>query len=288
MLHLGPSCQLCQRSKVSRSAVTTFCDFALPPSRFLQIHIDLVGPLPSSAGFLYCLTALDPFTRCSATYFHSDITAATVTRALLSGSIYHFGCPQTMTTDQGRQFILRSSTAWPSCVVPISTGRVLTTLPPMASWNGYTARLKPPSCAMQRSNGPRLFRQFYTAYAPPTMRTWSYPQQNSSMASPCGFSESSLIHPPRRSGHLPSYSSSAAAWTSCDQPRQHAIHTLPRSSTVTSRIRPTYFYGRTPSSAPWTHHTASRTDKTFKIFAAAGRSPCQACIDFGRDPTRHH
>jgi hypothetical protein len=29
---------------------------------------------------------------------------------------------------------------------------------------------------------------------------------------------------------------------------------------------------------PWTHHTASRKDKTFKIFAATGRSQCQQTV----------
>jgi hypothetical protein len=46
-------CQACQRSKVSRHTVTPVGDFMLPAARFLHIHIDLVGPLPTPAGYTY-------------------------------------------------------------------------------------------------------------------------------------------------------------------------------------------------------------------------------------------
>ena len=57
------ACQDCQRSKVTRHTVTPVGNFTLPPARFLHIHVDLVGPLPSLAGFQYCLTAIDRLTR---------------------------------------------------------------------------------------------------------------------------------------------------------------------------------------------------------------------------------
>jgi hypothetical protein len=56
-------CQACQRSKVSHHAVTPVGDFTLPAAHLLHVHIDRVGPLPTSAGYTYCLTAVDRFTR---------------------------------------------------------------------------------------------------------------------------------------------------------------------------------------------------------------------------------
>lgn len=50
------SCIRCQQNKVQRHTRAAIEKFRVPNQRFEHINIDIIGPLPPSEGFVYCLT----------------------------------------------------------------------------------------------------------------------------------------------------------------------------------------------------------------------------------------
>lgn len=97
-------CEDCQRSKVTRHTRTEVSHFPIVSNRFSCIHMDIVGPLPSSEGYTYILTCVDRFSRWPEAFPLKDVRAETVFREFYDGWICRFGIPNTIVTDRGSQF----------------------------------------------------------------------------------------------------------------------------------------------------------------------------------------
>jgi hypothetical protein len=97
------SCMGCQLGKVQRHVTLEPEHIPVPHRRFLHVHVDLVGPLPKSAGFNHLFTVMDRTTRWPEAIPLSS-TAADCAAALFTGWIQRFGVPSSITSDRGPQF----------------------------------------------------------------------------------------------------------------------------------------------------------------------------------------
>ncbi|XP_017302025.1 uncharacterized protein LOC103515183 [Diaphorina citri] len=98
-------CHKCQISKVHKHERSPLVHFLVPDERFAHVHIDIVGPLPSSKGYTYLLTCIDRFTRWFEAIPLTDQSAEIVAQAFFNGWISRFGTPVYLVTDQGRNFL---------------------------------------------------------------------------------------------------------------------------------------------------------------------------------------
>lgn len=99
------ACIACQKAKVQRHTNSAIATFPPTAERFSHVHVDIVGPLPTSPqDYRYLVTMVDRVTRWPEAIPTHDVTAASVAKMFYENWIARFGCPTKITTDQGRQF----------------------------------------------------------------------------------------------------------------------------------------------------------------------------------------
>ena len=117
-------CLACQGGKVHCHIHLRAEHIPVPTRRFAHLHVDLVGPLPLSAGLNYVYTILDRTTRWPEAVPLKSITATNCAHTHFHGWIQRFSVPVTITSEQGAQF---TSSLWAALCAILDIVHVPTT-----------------------------------------------------------------------------------------------------------------------------------------------------------------
>jgi len=98
-------CQQCAKGKVTRQEQAPVEPIPIPEKAYSHVHVDIVGPLPSSKeGHVYLLTMIDRTTRWPEVVPLKSMSAEVVADKFVDTWIARFGVPSVVTTDRGTQF----------------------------------------------------------------------------------------------------------------------------------------------------------------------------------------
>ena len=118
------SCLQCQQSKIQSQMKSSVPRLSVPGRRFSQVHLDLVGSMPSCQEFNYLLTVIDRTSWWPDAVPLSSITAEACARAFISMWVSRFGEPALLTSDRGSQF---TSSIWSEVYSILGISRIMTT-----------------------------------------------------------------------------------------------------------------------------------------------------------------
>ena len=97
-------CEMCIRFKGHRVLVPPARQWPIAQEKFYRVHVDLVGPLPTSAcGNRFICVITDALTRYTFTDALPDKRAITVAKSFVK-FINRLGCPRELISDQGKEF----------------------------------------------------------------------------------------------------------------------------------------------------------------------------------------
>ena len=99
------SCQTCQAVKPYKEIRPPMSKMKVPDTKFSELQIDVVGPMPQSENMKYLLTIIDGTTRWIEAVPMPEATSDNCCKAFLRGWVQHFGLPSRAQSDNGNAFV---------------------------------------------------------------------------------------------------------------------------------------------------------------------------------------